>query len=179
MRCPYRPFALGIQRKCLGSTGEVLRESRRICLPEVLAKPRAWEGQRPRCPRFAAVRATRTFPLPGFCECLYKRRRINENMVWTDSQDYDADEILYTARSLLFDKTNRLMRKIIILFEVYPRLFLMIISLFFLGSPRILSPRIPKARRSRAAQPMKSPLLVMLIDSIITKRPLRRRRGGR
>jgi len=44
-------------------------------------------------------------------------------MVWTDSQDYDADEILYTARSLLFDKTNRLMRKIIILFEVYPRLF--------------------------------------------------------
>ena len=30
---------------------------------EVLAKPRAWEGQRPRCPRFAAVRATRTLPL--------------------------------------------------------------------------------------------------------------------
>ena len=24
------------------------------------------EGQRPRCPRFAAVRATRTLPLPGF-----------------------------------------------------------------------------------------------------------------
>ena len=101
----------------------MLREYRRICLPEVLAKPRAWEGQRPRCPRFAAVRATRTFPLPGFCECLYKRRRINENMVWTDSQDYDADEILYTARTVLFDKTNRLMREITILFEVYPRLF--------------------------------------------------------
>ena len=25
-----------------------------------------WEGQRPRCPRFAAVWATRTLPLPGF-----------------------------------------------------------------------------------------------------------------
>ena len=33
---------------------------------EALAKPRAWEGQRPRCPRFAAARATRTLPLPGF-----------------------------------------------------------------------------------------------------------------
>ena len=31
----------------------------------------------------------------------------NENMVWTDSQDYGADEILYTARIVLFDKTNR------------------------------------------------------------------------
>ena len=44
-------------------------------------------------------------------------------MVWTDSQDYGADEILYIARIMLFDKTNQLMRKIIILFEVYPRLF--------------------------------------------------------
>ena len=35
-------------------------------LLEVLAKPRAREGQRPRCPRFAAARATRTLPLPGF-----------------------------------------------------------------------------------------------------------------
>ena len=33
---------------------------------EALAKHRAWEGQRPRCPRFAAVWATRTLPLPGF-----------------------------------------------------------------------------------------------------------------
>ena len=33
---------------------------------EALAKPRAWEGQRPRCPRFAVARATRTLPLPGF-----------------------------------------------------------------------------------------------------------------
>ena len=32
---------------------------------EALAKPRSWEGQRPRCPRFAATRATRTLPLPG------------------------------------------------------------------------------------------------------------------
>ena len=33
---------------------------------EVLAKPPEWEGLRPRCPRFAAVWATRTLPLPGF-----------------------------------------------------------------------------------------------------------------
>ena len=33
---------------------------------EVLAKPPAREGQRPRCPRFAVVWATRTLPLPGF-----------------------------------------------------------------------------------------------------------------
>ena len=35
-------------------------------ITEALAKPRAWEGQRPRCPRFAVARATRTLPLPGF-----------------------------------------------------------------------------------------------------------------
>ena len=28
---------------------------------------------------------------------ILRRRRINENMVWTDSQDYGADEILYIA----------------------------------------------------------------------------------
>ena len=53
----------------------------------------------------------------------FEGRRINENMVWTDSQDYGADEILYTARAMLFDKINQLIREIIILFEVYPRLF--------------------------------------------------------
>ena len=66
-------------------------------------------------------------------------------MVWTDSQDYDADEILYTARTVLFDKTNRLMREITILFEVYPRLFYPVVPrLFFpkgvsLDSPNALS----------------------------------------
>ena len=44
-------------------------------------------------------------------------------MVWTDSQDYGADEILYTARAMLFDKINRLMREITILFGVSPQLF--------------------------------------------------------
>ena len=34
-----------------------------------------------------------------------RRRRINENTVWTDSQDYGADEILYTARIALFNKS--------------------------------------------------------------------------
>ena len=44
-------------------------------------------------------------------------------MVWTDSQDYGADEILYIARTALFNKTNQLIRETIILFEVYPQLF--------------------------------------------------------
>ena len=44
-------------------------------------------------------------------------------MVWADSQDYGADEILYIARIVLFDKINRLIREIIILFAVYPQLF--------------------------------------------------------
>ena len=41
-------------------------------------------------------------------------------MVWTDSQDLGADEILYIAMTALFDKTNQLIREIIILFMVYP-----------------------------------------------------------
>ena len=44
-------------------------------------------------------------------------------MVWTDSQDYGADEILYTIGTVLFNINNRLMREITILFEVYPQLF--------------------------------------------------------
>ena len=51
------------------------------------------------------------------------RRRINENMVWTDSQDYGADEILYTIGTVLFNINNRLMREIAFFFEVYPQLF--------------------------------------------------------
>ena len=67
---------------------------------KVLAKPRAWEGRRPRRPRFAATRATRTLPLPGFAGALYTwkpstlsllmRLRKDENTVRTDSQlDYN------------------------------------------------------------------------------------------
>ena len=44
-------------------------------------------------------------------------------MVWADSQDCGADEILYIARIVLFDKINRLMREITILFGVSPQLF--------------------------------------------------------
>ena len=33
----------------------------------------------------------------GMILSILMRRRINENMVWTDSQDYGADEILYIA----------------------------------------------------------------------------------
>ena len=41
-------------------------------------------------------------------------------MVWTDSQDLGADEILYIAWIVLFDKINRLMREITILFGALP-----------------------------------------------------------
>ena len=51
----------------------------------------------------------------GMILSVLMKQRINENMVWTDSQDYGADEILYTARTVLIDKTNLLMREIIIL----------------------------------------------------------------
>ena len=33
----------------------------------------------------------------GMVLTVLRGRRINENMVWTDSQDYGADEILYTT----------------------------------------------------------------------------------
>ena len=65
----------------------------------------------------------------GMILSVLMKQLINENMVWTDSQDYDADEILYTARTVLFDKTNRLMREITTLFEVYPRLFYPVVLL--------------------------------------------------
>ena len=51
------------------------------------------------------------------------RQRTNENTVWTDSQDYGADEILYTTGIVIFNKISRLILEIIILFEVYPQLF--------------------------------------------------------
>ena len=51
------------------------------------------------------------------------KQRINENTVWTDSQDYGADEILYSTGITLFNKINELMGEIITLFEVYPQLF--------------------------------------------------------
>ena len=59
----------------------------------------------------------------GIILSILMRQRINENTVWTDSQDYGADEILYTIGIVLFDKINRLMREITILFRVSPQLF--------------------------------------------------------
>ena len=57
-----------------------------------LAKPRAWEGQRPRCPRFAVARATRTLPLPGFASV---------------SMVYEIDEISEIVRVLrIFHETE-------------------------------------------------------------------------
>ena len=68
----------------------------------------------------------------GMILSVLMKQRINENMVWTDSQDYGADEILYTIGTVLFNINNRLMREITILFEVYTRLFriCMVISYF-------------------------------------------------
>ena len=43
----------------------------------------------------------------GLILSLLMKLKMNENMVWTDSQDYGADEILYTTRIVLFDKINR------------------------------------------------------------------------
>ena len=40
----------------------------------------------------------------GMVLTVLRGQRINENMVWTDSQDYGADEILNTTRITLFDK---------------------------------------------------------------------------
>jgi hypothetical protein len=45
-------------------------------------------------------------------------------MVWADSQDYGADEILYIAITALFNKTNQLIREIITLLMVHPQMFL-------------------------------------------------------
>jgi hypothetical protein len=45
---------------------------------------------------------------------------MNENTVWTDSQDYGADEISYTARIALFNKTTQLTSEITTLFRVTP-----------------------------------------------------------
>ena len=59
----------------------------------------------------------------GMILSVLMKQRINENMVWTDSQDYGADGILYTGRTALFNKISQLMREITILFDVYPRLF--------------------------------------------------------
>jgi hypothetical protein len=59
----------------------------------------------------------------GMILSVLMKQRINENTVWTDSQDYGADEILYTIGTVLFNINNRLMLEITILFKVYPRSF--------------------------------------------------------
>ena len=49
--------------------------------------------------------------------------KMNENMVWTDSQDHGEDEILHTSKTMLFHKTTRFISKILTLFRVPPQLF--------------------------------------------------------
>ena len=40
----------------------------------------------------------------GLILSVLMKERINENMVWTDSQDYGADEILYSIGIALSEK---------------------------------------------------------------------------
>ena len=54
---------------------------------------------------------------------LQMRLRINENMVWTDSQDYGVDEILHISKKTLFCKITRITSEITTLFRVPPQLF--------------------------------------------------------
>ena len=50
------------------------------------------------------------------------RQRMSENMVWTNSQDYGSDEILFTSKNALFHKITRIANKIITLFRISPQL---------------------------------------------------------
>ena len=47
---------------------------------EVLAKPPEWEGQRPRCPLFAAAWATRMLPLPSFASVSIIQENLSQNI---------------------------------------------------------------------------------------------------
>ena len=59
-----------------------------------------WDNRRDGLP--CVIRAMRI--LFGIILTVLRDRRINENMVWTDSQDLGADEILNTIRTMLFNK---------------------------------------------------------------------------
>jgi hypothetical protein len=64
----------------------------------------------------------------NFCNFIWlfqpqPRLKQNENMARTDSQDYSADEILYTSRTVLFNKTTRFASEITTLFKLPPQLF--------------------------------------------------------
>ena len=59
------------------------------------------------------------FPLDPRCS----HCKMNENMVWTDSQDHGEDEILHTSKTMLFHKTTRFISEILTLFRVPPQLF--------------------------------------------------------
>lgn len=57
----------------------------------------------------------------------------NENMVRTDSQDYGADEILYTSKIALFHKTSRFTSGITNLSRGSPQLFQLFFARSLLG----------------------------------------------
>ena len=63
------------------------------------------------------------FHFGGMIPSILMKLRINENMVWTDSQDYGADEILLTSQITLFHKTTQFTSEITTLFRVPPQLF--------------------------------------------------------
>ena len=54
---------------------------------------------------------------------LIMRHKINENTVWTDFQDYGADEILHTTKTTIVHKMPRFTNEIITLLGVSPQIF--------------------------------------------------------
>ena len=48
---------------------------------------------------------------------------MSENTIWTDSQDYEVDEILHISKKTLFCKITRITSEITTLFRVPPQLF--------------------------------------------------------
>ena len=52
------------------------------------------------------------------------RLKMSENTIWTDSQDYEGDEILHISKKTLFCKITRITSEIITLFRILPQLFL-------------------------------------------------------
>jgi hypothetical protein len=55
--------------------------------------------------------------------CDVIRPRDDENTVWTNSQDYRADEILCAIQTAIFHKTTGFTSEITTLFRIPPQLF--------------------------------------------------------
>ena len=89
---------------------------------------------------------------------------MNENMVWTDSQDYGEDEILCTSKITLLYKTTRFTSEIITLFRVSPQLFTLLYKTTRFTSEIItlfrVSPVIHKIPTSKPTAKRESPIFL-------------------